>query len=57
MRITANMLQQRLYIPDIVDQIGQDDHVERFFGSERQTVGADEIELWMALFGALDHVG
>ena len=52
-----NFLKDALHIPQVVDEIGEDDDVECFVDrGEIVRVGFDEFEIWIFCFRAADHL-
>jgi hypothetical protein len=49
-----NVLEHRLHVPQVVDEVRQDDDVVRFARFELVDIAFDEAERWVPCAGALD---
>ncbi len=54
---SPHLLQGGLDVPEIVDEIGEDDDVERLIEDAIVNVRLDEVEIWIARAGAREHFG
>jgi hypothetical protein len=55
-RKSRNILENGLYVPEIVNYVREDDHIKFLIKAKVVGVALNEMEFWMSLSGAFNHL-